>query len=109
MDEDVKGNQVGLIKLGNANYLAIGSFFNHSCAPNTCRINAGDATVLVATRNIAAGEEIGDIYSMHYSENNTKQGMDLNFGSYVMVALYRDHIVNFYKVVVRPLHFYHVP
>ena len=37
MDEDVRGNQVGLIKLGNANYLAIASFFNHSCAPNTCR------------------------------------------------------------------------
>ena len=73
MDEDVRGNQVGLIKLGNANYLAIGSFFNHSCAPNTCRVNAGDATVLVATRNIAAGEEIADIYSMHYSENGTKQ------------------------------------
>ena len=37
MDEDVRGNQVGLVKLGNANYLSIGSFFNHSCAPNTCR------------------------------------------------------------------------
>ena len=40
-----------------------------------CRINAGDATVLVATRNIAKGEEIADIYSMHYSENTTKQGL----------------------------------
>ena len=40
MDEDVRGNQVGLVKLGNANYLSIGSFFNHSCAPNTCREGA---------------------------------------------------------------------
>ena len=40
----------------------------------TCRVNAGDVTVLVATRNIAKGEEISDIYSMHYSENGTKQG-----------------------------------
>ena len=88
MDEDVRGNQVGLVKLGNANYIAIGSFFNHSCAPNTCRVNAGDATVLVATRNIAEGEEIADIYSMHYSENATKQGQhDFRIFAFLTVLL----------------------
>ena len=51
----------------------IGSLFNHSCDPNTSRINVGSATVLVATRTIAAGEEVSDIYSMHHSEIPQRQ------------------------------------
>jgi O6-methylguanine-DNA--protein-cysteine methyltransferase len=67
MEEDSRC-EVGLAKIGNGIFVAIGSYFNHSCAPNTCRVNSGDRTLLLATRNIKAGDEIGDIYSMHYSE-----------------------------------------
>jgi tetratricopeptide (TPR) repeat protein len=68
-----RGNQVGLVKIGNCILVSISSHFNHSCCPNTCRINNGDKTVLIATRNIKVGEEISDTYSSHYSEMPVEQ------------------------------------
>ena len=62
------GKEVGLTRVGNAVNVDIGSIFNHSCNPNTCRINCGRKTIIIATRNIKKGEEVTDIYSMHYSE-----------------------------------------
>lgn len=67
-DEGGRSSEVGLSKVGNGINVNIGSYINHSCNPNTCRINIGRNSVLVATRNIAKGQEISDIYSMHYSE-----------------------------------------
>ncbi|TRY64251.1 hypothetical protein TCAL_10785 [Tigriopus californicus] len=67
-DEGGRSSEVGLAKVGNAINVNIGSFINHSCNPNTCRINFGRKSVLVATRTIPTGQEISDIYSMHYSE-----------------------------------------
>ena len=62
-------SQVGLVKVGNAINLNVGSVINHSCNPNTCRVNAnGGELVLIATENISKGQEITDIYAMHYSE-----------------------------------------
>ena len=72
LDQSGSRNQAGLTKIGNGVYPFIGSFFNHSCNPNTCRINTGNKTALVATRTIRPGEEISDIYSMHYSETPTE-------------------------------------
>ena len=69
-DGDDPASSVGLVKIGNGVYPQIGSYFNHSCDPNTCRVNgSGGRTLLVATRTIPAGREVSDIYSMHYSEN----------------------------------------
>ena len=51
----------------------IGSLFNHSCDPNTVRVNVGAATVLVAARSIDAGEEVTAIYRMHHSEIGSEQ------------------------------------
>ena len=66
-----------------------GSVINHSCDPNTIRINgpiqiqpthsatdsrSGDTsrggvmTLFIASRKIQSGEEICDMYSMHYSQ-----------------------------------------
>ena len=64
-----------------------GSVINHSCDPNTIRINSpiqpsqctsdsrsedtnrgGVMTLFIASRKIKSGEEICDMYSMHYSQ-----------------------------------------
>ena len=34
---------------------------NHSCDPNTCRVNIGRATLVYATRDIAEGEEVSEL------------------------------------------------
>lgn len=41
-------------------------FFNHSCAPNTVRINQGKRVVYVAKRNISAGDQVTDCYGIHH-------------------------------------------
>ena len=46
----------------------IGSYFNHSCCPNTARVNVGKMNYMVTSNTIKKGEEVTDIYSMHYSE-----------------------------------------
>ena len=48
---------VGLSRLGDCINVAIGSHFNHSCNPNTLRINAvaPPQTILIASRNIQRG------------------------------------------------------
>ena len=46
----------------------IGSFFNHSCCPNTIRVNVGKMNYVVTSATIPRGSEVTDIYSMHYSE-----------------------------------------
>jgi len=44
--------------------------FNHSCAPNTIRINQGNRTYLVAKNCIKKGEEIFDCYGQHHLSNS---------------------------------------
>jgi SET domain-containing protein len=40
---------------------------NHSCEPNTLRINTnGNQVLMVAKRRIAKGEEITDNYGIHH-------------------------------------------
>ena len=46
----------------------IGSYFNHSCCPNTVRINVGKMNYVVTSSTVMQGEEVTDIYSMHFSE-----------------------------------------
>ena len=48
---------VGLCRLGDCINVAIGSNFNHSCNPNTLRINSvgSPRTYLIASRNIPKG------------------------------------------------------
>ena len=59
--------QVGLIGIGNAINVNIGSVINHSCSPNTCRVNKdGGDLILIASEKISEGEEITDNYAMHY-------------------------------------------
>lgn len=43
--------------LGRAVYVS-GSFFNHSCVPNVCRVRQGRRMVFLAARDILAGEEL---------------------------------------------------
>ena len=49
---------VGLSRLGDCINIVIGSHFNHSCNPNTLRINTvcPPQTILVASRNIPKGK-----------------------------------------------------
>ena len=61
-------NEVGLETIGSGVFPVIGSYFNHSCHPNTVRVNVGKVNYLVTSRTIQAGEEVTDIYSMHFSE-----------------------------------------
>jgi len=65
---DGGGSEVGLSRIGNAINAILGSSLNHSCAPNTARINRGHLTLLVATQSLEKGQEVHDIYSMHHSE-----------------------------------------
>ena len=68
LDRGKQLNQVGLENLGSAIYPVIGRHFNHSCAPNTIRVNCGTKVYLLASATIGEGEEACDIYSMHFSE-----------------------------------------
>ena len=82
-----QGDLVGLSRTGNVINALAGSVINHSCDPNTIRINSpiqpspsatdsrsegtsrgGVMTLFIASRKIKSGEEICDMYSMHYSQ-----------------------------------------
>ncbi|XP_023324593.1 uncharacterized protein LOC111698475 [Eurytemora carolleeae] len=60
--------QIGLETIGSAIYPIVGSYFNHSCSPNTLRVNVGRTQMLISSSRISSGDEITDIYSMHFSE-----------------------------------------
>ena len=68
LDRGKQLNQVGLENLGSAIYPVVGRHFNHSCAPNTIRVNCGTKVYLISSATIEEGEEACDIYSMHFSE-----------------------------------------
>ena len=68
VDTSGSRNEVGMETLGSGEYPVIGSYFNHSCCPNTVRVNVGKMNYMVTSNTIKAGEEVTDIYSMHYSE-----------------------------------------
>ena len=69
-------NQAGLECIGSGVYPVIGAFFNHSCRANTLRVNVGKTNFLISSNTIKAGEEVADIYSMHYSEINREGRRD---------------------------------
>ena len=62
--------------IGSGLYPVIGSYFNHSCCPNTVRVNVGKMNYLVTSSTIMPGTEVTDIYSMHYSEIHTEKRRD---------------------------------
>ena len=70
MDCSTGRNQAGLECIGSGVYPVIGAFFNHSCRPNTLRVNIGKTNYLISSSTIKAGEEVADTYSMHFSEIN---------------------------------------
>lgn len=41
-------------------------FFNHSCAPNTIRVNQGPRVIIITKSFIKAGEEVTDCYGIHH-------------------------------------------
>ena len=71
-----QSNEVGLETIGSGVFPVIGSYFNHSCSPNTVRINVGKVNYLVTSRTIQEGEEVTDIYSMHFSEIHRERRRD---------------------------------
>lgn len=44
------------------------ALLNHSCDPNTARVNVGARTFLVATKRVTRGQEITDSYSVHFQD-----------------------------------------
>ena len=58
LDSSRGPNQAGLETIGSGVFPVIGSFFNHSCSPNTIRVNAGRVNYLVAATTIKQGEEV---------------------------------------------------
>ena len=58
LDRGRQLNQVGLENLGSAIYPVVGRHFNHSCAPNTIRVNCGTRVFLFASATIEEGEEV---------------------------------------------------
>ena len=56
------------------------AFFNHSCNPNTIKIQRGNRTILMAAQNIEKGEEIFDNYgSLFYTSERAARLRDLGF------------------------------
>ena len=56
------------------------AFFNHSCNPNTIKVQKGNKTILVASQNIGKGEEIFDNYgSLFYTSDRAVRLRDLGF------------------------------
>lgn len=55
-----------LTQIGSALYPRL-PLLNHSCCPNTARVNCGGKVILVAAANIAEGDEVSDSYGVvHY-------------------------------------------
>ena len=59
------GKKIPLVDIGAGVYPTT-LFFNHSCAPNTLRINQGSRVIFVAKRNIKKGEEVTECYGIHH-------------------------------------------
>ena len=56
------------------------AFFNHSCNPNTLKIQRGNRTALIACQDIKAGAEIFDNYgSLFYSSDRVERVRELDF------------------------------
>jgi hypothetical protein len=66
LDRGKQLNQVGLENLGSGIFPVVGRHFNHSCTPNTVRVNCGKTMFLLSSSTIQPGEEVCDIYSIHY-------------------------------------------
>jgi len=50
-------------------YPSLASVLNHSCHPNLIRANAGSWLVAVAARDIEEGEELTDMYTVHWAQS----------------------------------------
>jgi len=57
-------------------YPVIAALFNHSCDPSLVRATWGDKLVLAAGRDIAVGEELTDMYTVHWTEYTTQERKD---------------------------------
>ena len=56
------------------------AFFNHSCNPNTIKIQKGNKTYLMATENLKKGEEIFDNYGyIFYSMDKISRNEEMGF------------------------------
>ena len=56
------------------------AFFNHSCNPNTIKIQRGNRTALIASQNIPAGQEILDNYgSLFYTSGREERQREVGF------------------------------
>ena len=68
------GKRIPLTDIGAGCYPTT-IFFNHSCSPNTVRINQGKRVVYVAKRNICKGDQVTDCYGIHhlYMDVKTRQ------------------------------------
>jgi len=62
------GKKLPLVDVGAAFYPNM-VLLNHSCCPNTIRINQGKKTYLVAKHAIKKGQEVTDCYGMHHLSN----------------------------------------
>lgn len=59
------GKKLPLVSSGIGVYPTL-LFFNHSCSPNTLRINDGNMVYVIAKEVIKAGEEVSDCYGIHH-------------------------------------------
>ena len=59
------GKKLPISDVGSAFYPNM-VLFNHSCCPNTLRINRGRASYMVAKHTILPGEEVTDCYGLHH-------------------------------------------
>ena len=57
-------------------YPVIAALFNHSCDPSLIRATWGDKLVLAAGRDIQTGEELTDMYTVHWTEYVTQDRKD---------------------------------
>ena len=56
------------------------AFFNHSCNPNTIKIQKENKTFIIATEDIRKGNEVFDNYGcVFYSMNKSERGNELGF------------------------------
>jgi len=54
-------------------YPVSAALFNHSCDPSLVRATWADKLVLAAGRDIAVGEELTDMYTVHWTEYSTEE------------------------------------
>jgi len=63
-------NQKTLVSLSSVVYTCqvVASLFNHSCEPSLVRASWGSRLVLAAGREVEEGEELTDMYTVHWTE-----------------------------------------